>query len=861
MDLEPVVAAKTPEREQHDAEVARRNTDRAGRYGMYVAEATNRQWQRAAGKKPKRRKTKGNYEPKREPKGSPGGGRFAKGEGGGGGGGGSKKKDPEVQAQIDTEKEAERQQVEAEKEAEQAERDARVERRQTEDAARQLRRAQEDIANRGPDKAAARDQLRLARIQEDAERKAARHAEDVAARHTSRALRQRIAQRKREMAARHKALRGSIDELRDQRHRMLVRAGLTADLHERAVLQASAAAVTRDLEVLRAGEFPMAALVASAGFDGCAIVLLADEGEVTYPDGDSAPQHVTLAYLGPADRMTWLDYDAANQACQRLAGQFDPFTPKPLSPARFGDTDVLLVEHPNLQRGRDILMADRSIARLCQQHDEHPHFVPHCSGADEPPLLDRVGLMDAGDIKEYPLARSPQALVAAFTPDLHPRGKDGKFIEKFGLIDLIDMPGFRHGQRGDKKVQGQVVDIIPDPKRPGDPIIRVKMTDSRWEPDKFGATFDARRNQVLKRVGPKATIGKPAPQAAPKLSVSTSTVIPPRTPTPNMTPHPDAPNFQPLTPPVEWSTMSAPDQIAWVEQAMTADFEAWRGKPTMFKFDGFDPGIAVNVANSYRDLANWDPGTARRIDRLVEPTYAVPGGQDLSFNAIAVADPGTAHPGGIGPVIRELAVVLGGKYFSGMKFWQEQQAMNAGSSTPFSMSSKHADPTLTVVHEFAHQRQFRFLDVAMRDANQAWSPVVRDDGFGLIPDSSNWAETQTARHDIQKLVPTKYGQSKTSEAFAEAWTARMVGESSPQLDATLDLWDTYMGLPAQFPTDRYPQTANFDTLDVVQQDEFWQTAGPMLELPGIRDHYPDSAKAYDDWVAAQVDPSGGSPFS
>ncbi|HEY9376787.1 MAG TPA: 2'-5' RNA ligase family protein, partial [Jiangellaceae bacterium] len=254
-----------------------------------------------------------------------------------------------------------------------------------------------------------RDRVRLSRVTEDIERRSGRQAEDLAARSTSRALRDRIAARKREMASRHKELRksvrGSLEELRDQRRRMLVRAALTTDLHERAVLQASAAALTVDIATLRAGD-SLRPLLASAGFDGAAIVLLADEGTVDYPDGTSSPLHVTLAYLGPADQMSWIERDAAVQATKRVANQFDPFTPTALSPARFGDTDVLLVEHPNIQRGHDVAMADRTVARLNAQHDEHPHFVPHCSGADEPPRLDRAALMFGGEQDEFPLGRS-----------------------------------------------------------------------------------------------------------------------------------------------------------------------------------------------------------------------------------------------------------------------------------------------------------------------------------------------------------------------------------------------------------------------------------------------------------------------
>jgi hypothetical protein len=57
-----------------------------------------------------------------------------------------------------------------------------------------------------------------------------------------------------------------------------------------------------------------------------------------------------------------------------------------------------------------------------------------------------------------------------FDPDLHPRGRDGRFIEKLGLIELFGLGGnVKDGRRG------TVVDITPDPKAPGRPVIKVRV--------------------------------------------------------------------------------------------------------------------------------------------------------------------------------------------------------------------------------------------------------------------------------------------------------------------------------------------------------------------------------------------------
>src|SRR5262245_5126280 len=114
---------------------------------------------------------------------------------------------------------------------------------------------------------------------------------------------------------------------------MRVRAALTTDLEERAVLQASANRLDRDIRHARAGIRPV---IATAGFDGAAIVLASDDGTVTYHDGETAPLHCTLAYLGDAANLSSIQRRAAGNAATRVAANLDSFTPTVLSPARFG---------------------------------------------------------------------------------------------------------------------------------------------------------------------------------------------------------------------------------------------------------------------------------------------------------------------------------------------------------------------------------------------------------------------------------------------------------------------------------------------------------------------------------------------
>jgi hypothetical protein len=275
-----------------------------------------------------------------------------------------------------------------------------------------------------------------------------------------------------------------------------------------------------------------------------------------------------------------------------------------------------------------------------------------------------------------------------------------------------------------------------------------------------------------------------------------------------------------------------------------------------FDFTGFDTGNALNLANTYRELANWDPDTARRVDGILASHK---GSNGLKPSAIAVAHPGTDHPGGIGPKVKPSAIVLGDKYYrpGSQSFWDKQKAGTINQAHPFSVSSLTGDGTVTLSHEFGHQRQFRFLATAMSEVGQNWSPVVMPDGFGEIPDSSNWPETQALRYEIPKLTQTQYGHSKTSEGFAEAWAERLVGISSDKLDAALDEWDDYMGLADHLPADRHPSTTVLPFADLTpeEQDGFWQTNGPYLALPGMREHYPQTAAAYDAWQAGTQAPA------
>lgn len=94
-----------------------------------------------------------------------------------------------------------------------------------------------------------------------------------------------------------------------------------------------------------------------------------------------------------------------------------------------------------------------------------------------------------------------------FNPDLHPRGRDGRFIEKLGIIELFDLGGnVKDGRRG------TVVDITPDPKSPGRPVIKVRVDDPNT--GKTQMYVDVRPENIQQAPEAKARLNMPEREAA-----------------------------------------------------------------------------------------------------------------------------------------------------------------------------------------------------------------------------------------------------------------------------------------------------------------------------------------------------------
>jgi hypothetical protein len=64
-----------------------------------------------------------------------------------------------------------------------------------------------------------------------------------------------------------------------------------------------------------------------------------------------------------------------------------------------------------------------------------------------------------------------------WNPDLHPRGRDGQFIETNGYAAF---DWFDHRTKRTKRLTGRVTDVIPDARHPGNPTIKVEVFDQRF---------------------------------------------------------------------------------------------------------------------------------------------------------------------------------------------------------------------------------------------------------------------------------------------------------------------------------------------------------------------------------------------
>lgn len=200
----------------------------------------------------------------------------------------------------------------------------------------------------------------------------------------------------------------TLADLRRQHRVAIVRSYLTDDLVERAALQASAHRlydqiygsmqvgpddVLEDLDDVAGDGLEDIDDEPEDTFSGAAIVLIVQGDEQhTYDDGDSAPLHCTIVFLGDLDRMSDEERAEVIETARHIGQTTAPFTAQPVSAAQFGDEEVKIIESPDLVDVRNLATAPAGIGARAASV-EHPLWLPHVSGLDDRPEVrfDRVG--------------------------------------------------------------------------------------------------------------------------------------------------------------------------------------------------------------------------------------------------------------------------------------------------------------------------------------------------------------------------------------------------------------------------------------------------------------------------------------
>jgi hypothetical protein len=100
---------------------------------------------------------------------------------------------------------------------------------------------------------------------------------------------------------------------------------------------------------------------------------------------------------------------------------------------------------------------------------------------------------------------------ATWNPDLHPRGRDGRFIDVLGfvrLFDFVDRKGSRHSESS-----GRVKSIKPDQRNPGNPDIEVTLDDGSNVVVKPSQVATAPRSKARLRLGTEEGDRSPGAEA------------------------------------------------------------------------------------------------------------------------------------------------------------------------------------------------------------------------------------------------------------------------------------------------------------------------------------------------------------
>lgn len=218
--------------------------------------------------------------------------------------------------------------------------------------------------------------------------------------------------------------------------------------------------------------------------------------------------HVTLQFLGEAADLTDEQITEIKQTLAMLASVVYPFDADISGTAELGPdkAQVLIVQSALLTKIREMLGMTDAVSTAVAASEQFPNWIPHLTLAyeGEMPDVDGFSSVQIGSVElwlgseakhVYELSQ-PKPLAAAgvheFEEGLHPRGADGRFIEKFGIIKFLTGHGWQYG-----KVEG-----IYHDKASG--AVKLTVTPSDLSGKTSGASIELTPKQVYKAPAPKA---------------------------------------------------------------------------------------------------------------------------------------------------------------------------------------------------------------------------------------------------------------------------------------------------------------------------------------------------------------------
>ncbi|MGV1079729.1 MAG: 2'-5' RNA ligase family protein [Candidatus Nanopelagicales bacterium] len=187
------------------------------------------------------------------------------------------------------------------------------------------------------------------------------------------------------------------------------------------------------------------------------MIIAASVGPNNYPVPKGG-QHITLIYLGDGeadDQIPEALIDQVSALCESVAQTTPQFEVHPERAEELGNADVLFLPGGQLGLLRLPFLNDSLVVGLMNSTYQYPEFTPHmslCYHDDgkldtdmiplaEPLLVTGLEVWHGTTVDSFPFTGLDEVVTAAigdWNPSLHPRGKDGKFIRKFGIIKFLD---------------------------------------------------------------------------------------------------------------------------------------------------------------------------------------------------------------------------------------------------------------------------------------------------------------------------------------------------------------------------------------------------------------------------------------